>query len=133
MTELTITEMCGGVDRLLDLLRQADRDPEELLASRIPRLEEEVVEVKLAHLEGNTAKLTHEALDVVFVALGVVRALSLPSEAITALWREIVEKNASKVVSPGVRKLQKPLGFEPVDPEAVLAPWLTRPNGLGRS
>jgi predicted HAD superfamily Cof-like phosphohydrolase len=102
------------------------RLPHDRMYERVKFLKEELAELEDAIANRDLAGQADALVDLVVVALGTAALLNLP---FAALWDDVHRANCAKVVGVdrkgrgghGGRDLSKPPGWQPPDPEGILA------------
>lgn len=74
-----------------------------------------------SEIGGDRAKVAHEAIDLIYVALGALVEAGISPEEAAAVWAEVHRANMDKAISPGEWKAAKPEGWRPPDIRAALA------------
>lgn len=85
---------------------------EETKALRVRLVREEVEELIEAIEEGDVVKIAHEAVDVLYVVVGLLVTYGV---SIGPVWRLVHRANMRKEPDPDGGKIRKPEGWEPAD------------------
>ena len=85
------------------------------------RMIAEEAEELAAEVGGDRVKVAHEAIDLIYVALGALVEAGISPEEAAAAWAEVHRANMDKTVEPGQWKARKPEGWQPPDVRAAMA------------
>ena len=85
------------------------------------RMIAEEAEELAAEVGGDRVKVAHEAIDLIYVALGALVEAGISPEEAAAAWAEVHRANMAKVVEPGQWKARKPEGWRPPDVRDAMA------------
>lgn len=96
------------------------RPAEDVAAGRRRLIAEEAEELA-AEVGGDRVKVAHEAIDLIYVALGALVEAGISPEEAAAAWAEVHRANMNKTVEPGQWKARKPAGWRPPDVRAAMA------------
>lgn len=104
------------------------RYPGEVIGARRRMIAEEAEELA-AEIGGDRVKVAHEAIDLIYVALGALVEAGISPEEAAAAWAEVHRANMDKTVEPGQWKACKPEGWRPPDVRAAMAAARVRAAG----
>lgn len=96
------------------------RSPGEVIGARRRMIAEEAIELA-EEIGGDRVKVAHEAIDLIYVALGALVEAGISPEEAAAAWAEVHRANMNKTVEPGQWKALKPEGWRPPDVLAAMA------------